>query len=42
MGGEMLEDVAYWRDLEEDFDGKTVQDLNEKLYYAAVVISVRL
>lgn len=41
-GGEILEEMAYWRNVEEEFCGKTGQDLNKKLLFAGVTISACL
>lgn len=37
-GGEILEEVAYWRDVEQNFGRDMGQDLDEKLHYAGIII----
>ena len=41
-GGEILEEMAYWRHVEEEFGGQTSQDLDKKLLFAGVTISACL
>lgn len=41
-GGEILEEVTYWRNVKEEFGGETGQDLNKKLLFAGVTISACL
>lgn len=39
-GGEISEEMTYWRDVKEDFGGEMGQNENEKLFCGGVTINV--